>query len=145
MSWIGGLFERETLPVLEASMGMAAQRQLVLANNIANVDTPHYRRQVLPEKEFHETLVQAIDERERYHWNRFEAPPRFGLRWNGAQVTADVRRGVDQGPVRHDEVNVNIEKEMGDMAKNVMYMTALQRLFKTQTQQMMSALRDRVA
>lgn len=145
MSWIGGLFERESLPVLEASMAMAAQRQVRIANNIANADTPHYRRQELPENAFQRSLVRAIDDRERFHWNDFRPQNGIGITWRENHAQADMTDGREFGPRRHDENAVNLEKEMGDMAKNTLYMSALQRLFKNQTQQMMAALRDRIA
>lgn len=145
MSWIGGMMERESLPVLEASMAMASQRQIALANNIANVDTPHYQRQVLPEESFRRSLSSALREREERHWNEFSPSSAFRLSWDKGQPVAETFHGQDQGPLRHDDVNVNIEKEMGDMAKNTLYLTALQRLYKNQTSQWMSALRDRVA
>ena len=43
MAWIETLFQREVTPVLEAGMGFAHQKQLVIANNIANADTPNFK------------------------------------------------------------------------------------------------------
>ena len=144
-SWIGGLLQRETMPVLEANMAMAYQRQRAISNNIANVDTPHYQRQVLPEARFGERLDQAIRDREERHWNEFTPSSDGKVRWQRNYAQARTWDGADQGPLRHDENNVNLEKELGDMAKNTLFMSALHRLYKSHTQQMNSALRDRVA
>ena len=59
MAWIDSLFQRESLPVLESGMGFAFQKNLVISNNIANVDTPDYYRQTLPEDEFTESSCRS--------------------------------------------------------------------------------------
>ena len=57
---------RECLPVLESGMGFAHQKALVIANNIANVETPEYRRETVPEDQFYEALRDAIHDRDEY-------------------------------------------------------------------------------
>lgn len=143
--WIGGLLQRESMPVLEASMAMAHRRQLLISNNIANVETPHYQRQGLPDGRFLSQLRRACRDREDRHWNDFAPGGDFSVRWRGNYATGRTLEPEDRGPLRHDENNVNLEQEMGDLAKNTMFMTALQRLYKSQAQLWHSALRDRVA
>ncbi len=144
--WIEGLIQRESVPVFEAAMGFAFQRHLNIMNNIANVETPYYKRKVLPEKKFHAALQDALNERYREHWNEFTPRDAMGVRFYQNHLPyAMNHEGGEFGPERHDENNVVIEKEMADLAKNSLYMEALQQLFKNKTSGLKGALRDRVA
>lgn len=145
MSFIGSLFQSETIPLLESGLGFAYQKQLTIMNNIANVETPGYKRQTVPEKEFMRLLEEAIDERSRVH------PSRFSIR-NASHISfidnhyPVVRRinGKEWGPERHDENSVVPEKEMVDLAKNTMAIQLMQQLLRKKLGMMRSSLRDRV-
>jgi flagellar basal-body rod protein FlgB len=144
--WIEGLIQRESAPLLEAAMSFSFQRHLNIMNNIANVETPYYKRKVLPEEGFKQVMREALDERYNSHWNEFT--PRSGrgidFYFNHLPRSAPFQ-GQEWGPERHDENNVVIEKEMADLAKNSAYMETLQQLFKSKTSGLKAALRDRVA
>ncbi len=144
--WVEGLIQRESVPVLEAAMGFAFQRHLNIMNNIANVETPYYKRKVLPEKNFKDAMQTALRERYQHHWNEFTPRDVPGVDFYRNHLP-NVRNleGREWGPERHDENNVVIEKEMADLAKNSAYMEALQQLFKNKTNGLKAALRDRVA
>ena len=144
--WIEGLIQRETVPLLESAMGFAFQRHLNIMNNIANVETPYYKRKVLPEESFKKAMQNALDDRYERHWNEFTPENRGDVRFYLNHLPRASRsEGQEWGPERHDENNVVIEKEMADLAKNSAYMEALQQLFKSKTSGLKSALRDRVA
>ncbi|MDR1519472.1 MAG: hypothetical protein LBU23_04925, partial [Planctomycetota bacterium] len=132
--WVEGLIQRESVPVLEAALGFAHQRHLNIMNNIANVETPYYKRKVLPEAKFHKIMQNALDERYRSHWNEFTPKGAAGVRFHHNHLPiASEREGGEWGPERHDENNVVIEKEMADLAKNSAYIEALQQVFKNKT------------
>lgn len=144
--WVEGLIQRESAPLLEAAMGFAFQRHLNIVNNIANVETPNYKRRVLPEDNFKRAMQNALDERYKSHWNEFSPQNVPGVRFYQNHLpVAFSREGREWGPERHDENNVVIEKEMADLAKNSTYMETLQQLFKNKTSGLKAALRDRVA
>jgi len=144
--WVEGLIQRESAPLLESAMGFAFQRHLNIMNNIANVETPYYKRKVLPEETFKKTMKDALKERYDSHWNEFTPRNRAGLRFYQNHLPlAYNHEGREWGAERHDENNVVIEKEMADLAKNAAYMEALQQLFKNKTSGLKAALRDRVA
>lgn len=146
MSWIDSIFQRETVPLLEASMGLAHQRQLAIMNNIANVETPYYKRQDVPADEFQRVLREAITERREIHPDRFEIDDSFDIRFiDNHYPIARVDKGMEFGPERHDENTVVIEKEMAELAKNTMMIEGMQRLFKKKLTMLRSSLRDRVA
>ncbi len=144
--WVEGLIQRESAPLLEAAMGFAFQRHLNIMNNIANVETPYYKRKVLPEDKFQKAMQDALDNRYQNHWNEFTPKNQPGVRFYMNHLPSVwSNEGREFGPERHDENNVVIEKELADLAKNSAYMEALQRLFKAKTNGLKSALRDRVA
>ena len=139
--FINGLFQRESIPVLEAAMGLSHHRQLAIMNNIANVGNPTYKRRVVPEESFQKSLDNAIAERYRSHWNEFHIQDGIDMRFSGTYPVPRFPEGREWGPMRHDENNVVIEKEMVDLAKNSMYMETLQKLFKGKTSGLKAALR----
>ena len=71
VTWVESLFQRETVPLLEASLGFAHHKHLAIMNNIANVENPFYKRLDVPEREFQRLLREAIDERRARHVNEF--------------------------------------------------------------------------
>lgn len=139
MAWIDSIFQRESLPVLEAGMGFAFQKNLVISNNIANVETPDYYRQTLPEDEFTESLVDAIGQREKYHSNSFEPEGKLDLQYQGSYPRMRMFNGKEYSVERHDENSVNLETEMLDMAKNQLKMSAMQRLYKKNLTMLLNA------
>ncbi|MCC8193829.1 MAG: hypothetical protein LIP28_04195 [Deltaproteobacteria bacterium] len=144
--WIDGLIQRETAPLLESAMSFSFQRHLNIMNNIANVETPFYKRKTLPEENFRKAMHDALQERYNHHWNEFSPRDQSGLRFYGNHLPlAENVEGREWGPERNYENNVIIEKEMADLAKNAAYMEALQQIYKNKTTSLRSALRDRVA
>ncbi len=139
MAWIDSLFQRESLPVLEAGMGFSFQKNMVISNNIANVETPDYYRQTLPEDEFTESLVEAIDNREKYHPSQFAPDEKLDLTYQGNYPRMRMFNGKEYSVERHDENSVNLETEMLDQAKNQLKMSAMQRLYKKQTTMLLNA------
>ena len=65
--FIRDLTNADELPALEQSLRFAAQRQKVIAHNIANIDTPDFRPVDVSISGFRESLSRAVDER-RERW-----------------------------------------------------------------------------
>ena len=116
----------QTNYLLEKALDIESLRKKVIANNIANVDVPHFKRS---EINFESELKRAIIERENPS-NRLPArltdakhipfyvprdiksvKPRINLDYNSTY--------------RNDGNNVDIEKEIADSAKNLMRYNAL--------------------
>lgn len=139
MAWIDNLMQRESAPVLEAGMGFAYQRQLVIANNIANVETPYYKRQTLPEDEFKEAMIEAINERGQYHPTELRLEEKMDLTWNGSYPKMRMFNGIENTLERHDENSISLEQEMANQAKNQLKMSAMQQLYKKTMDMMLNA------
>ncbi len=125
----------QTNYLLEKALDAESLRRSVIANNIANVDVPHFKRS---EVNFESELKRIIREREDessklpailtdtrhipFHVER-------DLREAGAKVNLDYNTTY-----RNDGNNVDIEKEIVDASKNQMrynaYVTMLNQNYK---------------
>ncbi len=121
--------------LLERSLDVESSRRKVIANNIANVDVPHFKRS---EVNFESELKRAVREREDPS-NKLPA-----ILTNEKHIPFFVERdlrsvqprvNLDYTTIyRNDGNNVDIEKEMVDASKNMMrynaFVTALNHNYK---------------
>jgi flagellar basal-body rod protein FlgB len=120
------LLFKPSLSVLERSLDTAALRQKVIANNIANVDTPYFKRS---EVLFEDVLKESIG-----------ATNFVGLRTNSKHIP--IGKGVPRNVmpevvedsrtlVNNNRNNVDIDLEMAQMSKNAMrYNVLVERMAK---------------
>jgi len=118
-------------PALEQVVGFTAQRHRLIAENIANVDTPGYRQKDLSVRKFQQLLGRRIE----------------AVRAGDAGGFEDVRVEVEN-PVRgilfHDRNNRSMEQLATDLARNAMMHNMAIELLRKQYQQLEMALRERV-
>lgn len=116
----GGMMELNYL--LEKSLDVESTRRKVISNNISNVDVPNFKRS---EVDFESELKRVIDEREQVRANQFPTKmtdPRH-IPFNEEQSVRSVRPRINldySTTYRNDGNNVDIEKEVVDLAKNQM-------------------------
>ncbi len=121
------LFSTGSLPALEAMLTFASARHRVIAQNIANVDTPGYRARDLSEREFRKTLADA------FAAPRVSFPPRFGT-----------GPAADAGALKPGGNNVDLELEMAKMVKNTVLHTTASALLAHQFAVLREAVAGRV-
>jgi len=98
-----GLFSDLTMDVLAKSLDIAGLRHRVIADNIANVETPGFTRSdVSFREELKRALASADPEAARRMVKDIEAAVRLDL----------------SSPARSDGNNVCIDKEMAELTKN---------------------------
>ena len=108
---------------LPRAMTAATIRQEVIANNIANVNTPNYRKSVV---NFEDLLAREIYGEEpdgklkpvRTHDKHLPAAP---LNFHAAPTVQQDTSTI----MRVDNNNVDIDAEMATLAKNTLYYNAL--------------------
>ncbi len=108
--------------LLEKSLDVESTRRKVIANNIANVDVPHFKRS---DVDFESELKRVIDERQETRENKFPA-----VMTDSRHIPFEEERGVRSvrprinldysTSYRNDGNNVDIEREMVDASKNSM-------------------------
>lgn len=122
----------------------AEARQTVLAENIANIDTPGYKTRDLPLGEFQEMLAEALEEGERTGGPiRLRSTRSIEVNRDGTMTFKAAER-TGQGFVFHDQGNRDIETEMSEMVKtSVMHRVAIE-VMKKQGEMLRVAIRERV-
>ncbi|HBS60033.1 MAG TPA: flagellar basal body rod protein FlgB [Firmicutes bacterium] len=122
-SW-GDLLEKlftGTIGLLEKSLSAASLRQRVMANNIANANTPGFKKSDVV---FEDLLSRALNggpvlQQVRTHERHLSKDAA-----SAAQVQPQIV-GSNATAVRNDGNNVDVEAEMANIAQNNLYYNAL--------------------
>ncbi len=134
------------IPALEMAVRFAAQRQAVIAGNIANISTPDYRPLDLSVDEFRKVLGEAVQKR-RVQVGGQDGP----LPW---EETAELKRGGDGGLVvnpttvgkgilQHDRNNGDLERMMQAQAENALAFRVAAELLRGRFDQLRAAIAER--
>jgi len=129
--FIERLLNQGSAPMLEQMLRFTDARHKLLAENIANVDTPGYRQKDLSVERFNSMLRERIDQRRNTGMASFE------------QMSSSVENPV-RGILFHDRNNRSMEQLATDMAKNAMMHNLAIELLRKQFQQMEMALKEKV-
>ena len=118
---LDALLAPTTVPLLEQSAAFGERRHEVLVGNVANIDTPHYRRRDLPVAEFQAALGKAIDARSEQGQRlaRYAEPDRDPAEWF-AESLRDVRTAARTNPTFQDGAERSIEADVLSLTKNLM-------------------------
>lgn len=111
--------------LLEHTLSASSLRQAVIANNIANVDTPRFKRS---EVRFEELLQQSMNGLPSKVVGRRTDPRHLYIGRSSKEVNPQIT--VDQNSVMNNNLNnVDIDLEMSVMAKNQLrYNTLIQQV-----------------
>ncbi len=118
------IFNKTKVPVLNAVLDVTQLRQRVIANNIANISTKGYRKQDVQFQEYLESFVRK--------------PPVEGQTSNDRHIP--IPKPIANPLVYEPESslndsglnNVDIDREMADLAENHLFFNAGQRLIRGQ-------------
>ncbi len=122
------------------------ERHRVIANNIANANTPFYKAKTAPLSEFRQALAEAVSASRRLGGT----PPalrdtrHIDFTPNGMTVTPLEVASADASVLRHDGNNVNLEHEMADLADNTLLYRTMSDLLRRQFLTLSSAIKERV-
>ncbi len=110
--------------MLERGLDAAVLRQSVISDNIANVDTPHFKRS---EVTFESQLARAIDSHKDVKYpakltNKRHIAFYQPIDYHQVRANISIEHGTN---FRNDKNNVDIEKEVIDSSKNVMRYKAM--------------------
>ena len=142
--WIDRLVSSRTTRAVELAATFAEQRQRVLAENLANIETPDYQTQQLDPRAFQSALADALDNTKRND-NRLK------LRGNAqVQTDADGRLAVTpttepaQNLLFHDGTNARLERVLADVSENELYYEMTTNFLRSRMQQMLNAIRGKM-
>lgn len=126
------LMNQTSAPLLERVLDFTAARQKLIAENIANVDTPGYLQKDLDVERFNAMLR-----------DRVERADAGGSPTGFDDVDAELRHPTDN-ILFHDGNNRSMEQLNSDMAKNGLLHNMVVELLRKQYQQMDMALKEKV-
>lgn len=109
------MFETRALSLLERSLDAATLRQKVIANNIANVSTPNYKRS---EVRFEEFLQREMSPTTQTVVGRRTDPRHIHIGRTGSGQAMPEVSTDNSTAFNHNNNNVDIEYEMALLAEN---------------------------
>ncbi len=118
---------------LESGIAASWTRNSVIQNNIANIDTPNFKASEVA----FETLYKNALEGDDYKMKRTRA-----THMGGSAATGDFEVVYKHDTVqRMDGNNVDVDREMTDYAKNVIWYNTLQAKINGQFNQLRTAIK----
>ncbi|MDG2031670.1 MAG: flagellar basal body protein [Phycisphaerales bacterium] len=144
---IQGLTDGGAIPALEAMARFSAARQRLIADNVANLDTPGYQPLDADPKAFQEQIGRAIDARRSDPVAAGSGPltlqnrgPMRQLR--GGEVVLDAA-ALNENLMFHDKNDRNLERIMQDVAENLLAFRAATELMRNRFRTIDLAIRER--
>lgn len=142
--WIERLTSSRTTKALELAAQFGEQRQRVLAENLANVDTPDYQTQRLDPAAFRKSLQAALKRStdDRSNGLDLRDNAQFATGPDGRIRVAPVREPADN-VLFHDGTNVRLEQLMADISQNALSYELSMNLLRGRHQALLQAIRGR--
>lgn len=106
----------QTIQRLEVGLNYSAQRNEMIANNIANVDTPNYKAKDIVFKDMLNHAMKNSVQAKRTH------PKHLPFTNDYAHFQTITKKNTVYS---HNGNNVDIDKEMAELGKNQIYYRAL--------------------
>ncbi len=128
-----------TLSLSQMSLSASTLRHQAVANNIANVDTPHYKRKMITfESELNRVIAMEKETPLPFKVSDarhlpLEEPKHY------SEVRANILEEFDSN-YRNDKNNVDIEKEISDQVKTSLHYTAVSRILNNHFKRFKSVL-----
>jgi flagellar basal-body rod protein FlgB len=158
---IPDLFNSGGMPALEMGLRFAAERQKLLASNIANFNTPNYRPLDVSTDKFQAALARAIDDR-RAAGPVAQASMGASAQARGLIGAEPFFKNTDEVRVRpdgslelsprtpsgnilfHDRNNRDLERNMQALAENSAYFRTSAELLRSRFELLRTAISQRV-
>lgn len=138
---LNSLLDSTNVPLLEQLAQFSERRHEVLAGNVANIDTPNYRRKDLPVTEFNDALRKAVLERRHVGVSRYSpAPPEPRSYFDDSLHVA--RTADPSNALFQDGAERSVEADMLAMSKNVMMQNFAVELMTNQLNLLASVIRE---
>ncbi len=123
---MAGWLDGPVLNVLQKGLEASSMRQQVLSNNVANIDTPNFKRS---DVDFQAVLGTALGETSGVLPMKLTVPKHLhGLEeGNGSGIVTE-----RETTLRNDGNNVDVDREMTYVAENGLYYNSLTRTISSQ-------------
>ena len=134
------------MPTLEKMFLFAGQRQRIIANNIANIDTPGYQGRDVDPRDFQKMLSEAIEERRSDTGGSFgdlEFDGSDQVQMRGGQMILNPQTPT-AGVLFHDRNQRDLERLMQQLVENATTFRVAADLMRQNTNQLNLAIAQRV-
>ncbi len=123
---MSGWLDGPVLNVLQKGLEASSLRQQVLSNNIANIDTPNFKRS---DVDFQTVLGAALDQNGGALSMKLTSPQHI----SGVADGSGSGIITDQSTImRNDGNNVDVDREMTNVAENGLYYNSLTQAISSQ-------------
>ncbi len=149
---IKSLIQSDASPVLEQMMRFTAQRQRLIAHNIANLDTPNFTQLDASRKSFQAELRRAVQARREGKAGQGELAQLGALNLRDTREVRffengelELKPGTPSGNVMyHDRNNRDLEGLMQDLAENGVAFRVATDLLRRENDMLRTAISQRV-
>ncbi|QDV27623.1 flagellar basal body rod protein FlgB [Aureliella helgolandensis] len=131
-SWLSN----STLPALEQSATFAQKRHMLLAGNIANLDTPGYQTRDISIEDFHASLREAIES--KHAPEVYRSPGSNAVLPDQMEKVRDVTKQI----LYHDGSDVSVEEQVTEISKNQAMHNMSIALMRSQLRTLQAAIRE---
>lgn len=143
--WFDRLLGSPTRQALELSARFTEHRQRVLAENVANIDTPDFHQKSLDPRRFQQSLADAVERANSTPGGKFDLQ-------GDAQIKVDAAGKMniqpDEEPAPNvlfqDGTNAKLETLMTDVQQNALSYTMALNLLRSDYGSLMTAIRGTV-
>lgn len=105
-----------TMPMLEQTVQFAEKRHLLLAGNLANLDTPDYKTRDLSVTDFRQSMSEVADAKKNAL--RLNHPSAAASAERVYNASLEKARDVSKQILYHDGSDVSMEQQITDINKN---------------------------
>lgn len=144
--FFSGLIHDGPLPAVEKLAAFTEARHRVLAENIANVDTPGYRPKELDLGAFQAALAEALERRGRD--GSMPLPIASSRQWrldSGGSLQVQPAEAGPENILFHDRTNASVERQMTELVKNALRHQMAVELLRDRYEGLLAAIRGRLA
>lgn len=140
---IDGVTNGEAIGVLERMVQFAGQRHRLIANNIANFDTPGYRPQDVSVAEFQDRLAEAVDERRAAGGHQLAPSDSESIEFTTTGIELHPQP-IEDNILFHDGNDRDLERTMQDLVENFMTFRVAAEMLRGRFALINSAISERV-
>lgn len=131
------LLSSTAVPALEQTVNFAQKRHLLLASNLANVDTPDYQTRDISVDDFQKQLQTAL--------THSETPTKaYATPSETEQANFQKVRDVSKQILLHDGSDVSLEEQVTEISKNQSMHNTAVALMRSQFQTLKAAIAESV-
>ena len=137
------MFDKGSMPALEAVVQFTSQRHKVIANNIANVDTVKYKAQDVVVRDFEKAMAKAFDKQRESTDGTWKIEKCGTVMPLAGGLDFKVKETDGAGILKHTENNVDLDVEMGKLVQNSGLHSLAMTLLGQQFSMIRSAINER--